>query len=441
MYKIKSALMVLLPVFTATFGLLYYTQPHPLTYAALVVLMTASIGFFTNWLAIKMLFHPREKTAFGNQGLLPKYQKPLAQKAGQQIQQTFFNSDYLLGYIQKQQFIPLLIDYLADSGKKRLQDPEQIRQLFATINGYIAQPEFQRRMDLVLRPQLLKLLQHFSHHQNLPGNTIHEWLNDFLPDSPHHPTIDKVINRVAEEVPEIAQAIDRSLTEHIENQQGIKRSFVKFLHWSSDIDQQDFKELLFRLLASNEFRLSIATALSQLISDMTQYMESTQGSQWLSEKLEILLKSVMQQSLPLLLNQLEQHLLEHADPASTTDSPSPIISSIDQVSSSLKAHCQSEAFFRSLAPWLEQCLHAFNVPHLIESQLSQLSAERFESQLMSIMGRHFAAIEIYGAIIGGLSGLALVNLPLFGMVLVLIFSVLALDTIATNYKNQTTKDP
>ena len=48
----------------------------------LIPLIGFIIGYSTNYLAIKMLFHPRTKI-IGIQGLLPKRRKQLAQKIGE----------------------------------------------------------------------------------------------------------------------------------------------------------------------------------------------------------------------------------------------------------------------------------------------------------------------------------------------------------------------
>ena len=47
--------------------------------------ISAFIGWFTNWIAIKMLFHPREPKRFlfmTIQGIFPKRQQQFAQKLG-----------------------------------------------------------------------------------------------------------------------------------------------------------------------------------------------------------------------------------------------------------------------------------------------------------------------------------------------------------------------
>src|SRR3954468_24697408 len=54
----------------------------------LIPIISAFIGWFTNWIAIKMLFHPREpKKILGVtfQGIFPKRQKQFAAKLGKLV--------------------------------------------------------------------------------------------------------------------------------------------------------------------------------------------------------------------------------------------------------------------------------------------------------------------------------------------------------------------
>lgn len=46
-----------------------------------IPLIGAVIGLFTNWIAVKMLFHPK-KRVFGIQGVIPKRKEALADKIG-----------------------------------------------------------------------------------------------------------------------------------------------------------------------------------------------------------------------------------------------------------------------------------------------------------------------------------------------------------------------
>lgn len=61
-------------------------------------IIAAVIGWFTNYIAVKMLFHPQKPTTiFGitMQGVLPKRQKELATKIGKLVSEELFSSSDL----------------------------------------------------------------------------------------------------------------------------------------------------------------------------------------------------------------------------------------------------------------------------------------------------------------------------------------------------------
>jgi uncharacterized membrane protein YheB (UPF0754 family) len=60
----------------------------------LIPLISAFIGYFTNWIAIKMLFHPREPFRFlgmSIQGIFPKRQQQFGEKLGKLVSDEFLS--------------------------------------------------------------------------------------------------------------------------------------------------------------------------------------------------------------------------------------------------------------------------------------------------------------------------------------------------------------
>jgi uncharacterized membrane protein YheB (UPF0754 family) len=60
----------------------------------LIPLISAFIGYFTNWIAIKMLFHPREPLRFLGmtiQGIFPKRQQQFGEKLGKLVSDEFLS--------------------------------------------------------------------------------------------------------------------------------------------------------------------------------------------------------------------------------------------------------------------------------------------------------------------------------------------------------------
>ena len=74
--------------------------------------ISAFIGWFTNWIAIKMLFHPRlEKNIFGFklQGIFPKRQAQFAEKLGQLVSKELISFDDIASKINSPQTLEKLL--------------------------------------------------------------------------------------------------------------------------------------------------------------------------------------------------------------------------------------------------------------------------------------------------------------------------------------------
>ncbi len=85
----------------------------------LLPFISAFIGWFTNWIAIKMLFHPREpKRILGItlHGIFPKRQKQFAEKLGKLV------SEQLLSF---------------DDIEEKIVNPENLKKIMPHIEGHI----------------------------------------------------------------------------------------------------------------------------------------------------------------------------------------------------------------------------------------------------------------------------------------------------------------
>jgi len=73
------------------------------------------IGYFTNYIAIKMLFHPRNKI-LGIQGVLPKRKEILARKIGQ------VTPEIMPPYFKKIEQIPIIGIPIIEAFKKAVEN-------------------------------------------------------------------------------------------------------------------------------------------------------------------------------------------------------------------------------------------------------------------------------------------------------------------------------
>lgn len=84
-----------------------------------IPLISAFIGWFTNWIAIKMLFHPREPLkilGFTIQGIFPKRQKQFGEKLGKLISEEFLSFSMI---------------------EQKISDPEKLKKILPFIESHI----------------------------------------------------------------------------------------------------------------------------------------------------------------------------------------------------------------------------------------------------------------------------------------------------------------
>ena len=127
----------------------------------LLPLISAFIGWFTNWIAIKMLFHPREPRNFLGmtiQGIFPKRQQQFAEKLGKLVSQELLsftdisdkltspeNLNRLAPYIEEhidhflrvklKETMPMISMFIGDKTIAQLKTVflEELQQLFPVI--------------------------------------------------------------------------------------------------------------------------------------------------------------------------------------------------------------------------------------------------------------------------------------------------------------------
>lgn len=103
----------------------------------LIPVISAFIGWFTNWIAIKMLFHPREPKkilGFTVQGIFPKRQKQFAEKLGKLVSDELLSFDEIEQKISNpaniEKVMPLVEEHIDNFLRKKLASEMPVISMF-----------------------------------------------------------------------------------------------------------------------------------------------------------------------------------------------------------------------------------------------------------------------------------------------------------------------
>ncbi|HNC01623.1 MAG TPA: DUF445 family protein, partial [Leptospiraceae bacterium] len=94
-------------VITLFFGIvqLYLSEKNIWIDAGFIICMAGIVGYYTNFLAIKMLFQPKQGKVLGWEGLVPKNKANIAKSLGQSIQTNLLAPEIILEYVYERKLI------------------------------------------------------------------------------------------------------------------------------------------------------------------------------------------------------------------------------------------------------------------------------------------------------------------------------------------------
>lgn len=104
-----------------------------------IISVSGLIGFLTNWLAITMLFNPRERRPLFGQGLIPEQRERVIYRMASTISEELINADIIKQKIEESGIIPRYRE-MAMSVTKSVIDDEGFRdELKGIISNYVDQ--------------------------------------------------------------------------------------------------------------------------------------------------------------------------------------------------------------------------------------------------------------------------------------------------------------
>jgi uncharacterized membrane protein YheB (UPF0754 family) len=158
---------VLFALFVASFfwdfpGVVLSPFGYDLELAGLLRILAVSglIGFFTNWLAITMLFNPREKRPIFGQGLIPAQRERVAYRLAKAVSDELINEDIIKAKIEESNVIPRYRELALGVARGVLEDDDFRRDLKTMTGDYakrvLSAPAVRKRIAEVVVEKLEK---------------------------------------------------------------------------------------------------------------------------------------------------------------------------------------------------------------------------------------------------------------------------------------------
>jgi uncharacterized membrane protein YheB (UPF0754 family) len=369
----------------------------------LSVLIAATIGGVTNYLAIRMLFHPRKAVRVGRRnlpftpGLIPKRRAEIARALGLVVGDYLVTSSGLRQVLANAEFRQRVAGEL----RRRIRAWSERE---GTLGEWLA--EWRGAERLTADRQALvawssrtaqQALRALWEERSLKTRTLKELVPDWNADK-----------REAA-VRGIAEAMLAAIRQEMLSPAGdalIRRLTARFLEQSGGfvgtlaglfLDEQKVSAKIRRIAAEQLQSPHVRAVVADMIRKRIEELEG-----WTLE--EALARFAGGDGLAWLTEQARRLIEGGGWLASLFDTP---IARLRPQAAWLEAQAEAVAAFvlDRIAERLEAIVAAIDLPKLVEREVSDFPVERLEQIVLNISGKEFRAITWLGALLGGIIGL------------------------------------
>ena len=99
--------------------------------------LSGTVGIWTNYFAIKMLFKPHSRTFFGRQGLIPARRRELADAIGSAVAEELLDADTVLDYLEDHHVLQQGADILLEAAHGWIALPENRKKVVRRAGGWL----------------------------------------------------------------------------------------------------------------------------------------------------------------------------------------------------------------------------------------------------------------------------------------------------------------
>jgi len=214
------------------------------------------IGFATNWVAIKMLFQPREKRPIFGQGLIPSQRDQLIEKVADEVLRNLINEELILEKIEETRIVQRLSTSAIEKIRQISQDEEFKGDLRRVILTWVAEitsnPEFRDRLGKRFETSLMEVA----------GEGVQRWVVERLKVTWKGPLL-KVLNREIED-------LDNTIDEGLEHLDELFETVPRYVEKHQDEIDKVLSRMLVGLVREVDVRNIVLEQLSTVTTEQLE---------------------------------------------------------------------------------------------------------------------------------------------------------------------------
>lgn len=377
-----------------------------------VISIAGCVGYFTNYLAIRMLFQPRRGQVLGWRGLVPKNQAKIARSLAASVQQQLLSPDIVLAYISERKLIDAGTQALADWVDINLQQPEVRRDITVTLVRLLNErgPEL-LSATFDLGEEAAKGLARNPQAIEAYWQRVRAALAEFMQSADNRERVVHTAQRImSQQMPRLALWLDHAIELYLGQKRGVGRMGLGLKNLLS-FDQEAIEQLLRRFSEDTRVADEVLHLLDAIMDSVQADLASEEKQAQLQRELENWIETVSDLSRRHVLPAMTEQLDGYLNNAQNWEQIEAVLIRFLQW---LKERAVSVLESSTGRVWLraaiERAVQQINVTDLVEEQVMKLDTDDLERLVLDNTGGNLTVIQVLGGCLGLVAGTVQVHL-------------------------------
>jgi uncharacterized membrane protein YheB (UPF0754 family) len=400
----------------------YLSEKNIWVDALFVISMAGVVGYYTNFLAIKMLFQPKKGKVLGWEGLVPKNKANIAKSLGESIQNNLLAPEIILDYVYQYRLIEKGVEGLGKWVDGLLQD-ESFR---TTVTNKIITVLKDKGPDILslvfnVTEDNLKEIARNPEEIKKYWEQVKKQIIEYVQTRENREYIALTVKKLLiEELPRLSVVINNAIEEYLKQKNaigsigiGIKKVF--------SFDSNALQNVLQKFIDDEDSSDQFMGIMDILVRELQQKLASAETQEYIIQKVKdwVELSSEFSRNtvLPNAIDRLKAYL---DDPKNWKKVGDYSFKVLEWVKLSAVDYIQSPEGSEYIKANIAKIIHKINVTHLVEGQVMKLDTDELEKMILDNTGGNLVVIQFLGGLLGIIAGFIQVHIyfsvPVLGLV-------------------------
>ncbi|MCK5034395.1 MAG: DUF445 family protein [Candidatus Sabulitectum sp.] len=404
--------ITLLPFLTVLSGILLNLYHHEWIDWVFKISLSGTVGIGTNYIAIKMLFRPYEKTPLGRQGLIPKRRDDIAEGIANAVSKQLLDTDSILGYLEENDLIQKAAEGILNFAHSWIEDSVNRSNIISTVGRYVQNRGVEQAGELFSR--IAELIRNHA-SENLSSEKVWLHARRAIEQEIEKPETLQLLTMVVTDLVEknasaIALVVNEMLDDWINSKGFLVKKAMQLGKGVFRIDRIRIKDELLKKVRSPSFFQDVMDLIGENISSISSMGDDPAVKKRFSEFFEEQKQRIDHWIKTEGVETAREKLIDYLESEPFWGwLERQLDVTVRKLEISAERKIQSVEFKKTARDFMLQHAHRIDIREMVRKKVSEFELHQLEELITDVSGESLAGIELFGGILGMLAGLILID--------------------------------